>query len=324
MNLQNERLRHMVQKSASGQTAATELNKALARVSQLSKEKAILTELSNKLRAELQKAGINVKRPPGYHKMVTSQHASESHTEGNDERVSQAVRGKLDQLERLQYQLTKANINKSNQPTNGSAVDKENQEPESGRSYPLPRHNQGRPVSPPTKLSKAPISEYQSGAKPRKSTVHPKSQTRLPVYIEQSSNSSSSFKAKGKQAALQPPRTTAQRKYVAPPPKSKTRSNVPWMKKREDQTDGDINRQSKGSIADDTRLAQYDDNSLRRSLNSDVRALSTSPRRSLNRSPLRRSAGGFVDSMELGSSIQEVWKLLDNQSPSVDSSTPTN
>lgn len=297
----------MIQKSSPGQAAGSELNKALSRVSQLTKEKAILTELSNKLRSELHKAGVDVKKPPGARGSGQPQGAvPEGHAFASEDKLSDAVRGKLDQLERLQYQLTKAHINKVSEKPSQSAgtenqLSTDDQITRPQHSYPRP-HRSVRPASPPTKLQKHSNlnTRVSASAKPK-----------LPAYIEQSSTTSSSLKAQGHTANLQQHQPSS-KKYIPPAAKSKQKSNLAWIKRGEGGFGGQSKMTDQKTIHDASKLGQVDENSMRRSLNSTGHR-SPSPR-------LRGSA--FIDSMDLGSSIQDVWKLLDNHPPSLSSSTP--
>lgn len=234
--------------NGTGVSGEPELKKAQSRIIQLNKEKSVLTELSNRLRSELLKAGINVKNQPITAAQPTNLPPS---TRTN---VQHAVRGKLDQLEQLQYELTKASINK---PADVN-------------------HDGVRHVSsPPTKQPKTDLTLSTTAQK-------------LPAYADQQSSSGSSFVAKGKPAVLQPSKKPSQnRKYVAPVPKSKLKSNVAWIKSAEPHY-----------TKNDTLVTSANPPSL----------------------ASHEVTGDMVDSMNLGSSIQEVWKLLEDQ-PTLNSDT---
>lgn len=233
-------------KSGTAISESEELQKALAKITQLKKEKAVLTELSNRLRAELSKAGIENKRPVS----TSSAHLHSDHI------VQNAVRSKLDQLEKMQYQLTKADIQ---QAVCNESPPKDNKE----NSFPKPRHSANQ--------------------------VQGKQQ--MPSLIEQHSSGSSSYRPKAKAVALQG-RGASKPKYQAPAPKVKATSNLAWRK----------TLQSKKDATPQTSI----DEAVRRT-NGNV--------------PVRESTGlSALDSLDLGSSIQEVWRLLDEQ-PSINSST---
>ena len=243
-----------------------------------------------------------MKRPPGSGSSSRAQTVNPSnYGKSNENKVSEAVRGKLDQLERLQYQLTKADINQTREPLL-QTDDKENQLPKPTSSFPRP-HRNSRPASPPVKL------QSTTGSKTRiTSDVKPK----VPAYVEQSSTSSSSFKVQGHPAGRQREQSATQ-KYIAPAPKRKQKSNLAWIKKGASGFGSQTRVPDDVDVQEASRLGQLDENSLRQSLNSTGRHKSPSQH-------LRGSA--FIDSMDLGSSIQDVWKMLDNQPPSLDSSAP--
>lgn len=272
--LQNERLRNVIKGKTSGQGKGEELQKALSRISQLNKEKIVLTELSNRLRSELSKAGISLQKPVTARPMI--------HDASTAMKVDRAVRGKLDQLENVQYELMKANIAKSVPP------------PPIANSAKLT--NNRRSASPPTRQEKRPASRGKSNPKPQ----------HLPMFVEQSSTSGSSFKAKGKPVALQTFPSKPTKPYVAPPPRIKPSSNVAWVKGA-GQRSGDKRAnepEEQESISSEAAVADPD---------SVIESPGPADR-------LRQLAVGF-DSMELGSSIQDVWKLLDDHS-SLNSATP--
>lgn len=272
---QNERLRSLIKQDTT-RTEGKDLQNALSRINQLSKEKIVLTELSNRLRAELSKAGIVPSKPS----IVKSSPQCVGHCDSADVapdmRVNQAVRGKLDQLERLQYELTKADISSSAHTTSKTKLARTKQQ------SPLYAHQSKQAV----------VNARVQAEKPY-----------LPEFIDQTSSSGSSFKAKGKAAALQPARSSQSRKFVARVPKVKPKSNVAWVKDSKHKRM--VHDQRNSSTSSVTAVA--DENSIVGSL--------------VGQDTSMRDPSGLIDSMDLGSSIQEAWKILDDQ-PSLNSTNP--
>ncbi|XP_067941631.1 myosin heavy chain, cardiac muscle isoform-like [Watersipora subatra] len=257
-NLQdeNERLRNLLKSGENSSGKGNELTRALSRITQLSKEKIVLTELSNRLRSELTKAGICLTKP---------------HVPSNrlDSKVSRAVSSKLDELENLQYEYMKTNIAQASLTPLHKNASKTN-----------------APGSPPTKQKTKIVLKGKCKGQP----------DHFPHFIEQSSTSSSSFKAKGKpihpQSRLRKPSNV----YEAPSLKTRQKSNIAWMKSSAAKADPKV-RESVSVVA-----------------------VEDQPNSSAE--PLRRDVhDSALDSIELGSSIQDVWKLLDEQ-PSLNSNTP--
>lgn len=271
--LQNARLRQMVKDKADGITKGDELQKALSRISQLNKEKMVLTELSNRLRSELTKAGISLQKPPSASSNIPRDIR-------RDTRVSSAVQGKLDQLEKAQYDLMKARIAQS---------------PRSPTSPPKSPNNI-QAASPPTKQTKRQSAESKLRGKNQK----------LPTFVEQTSTSGSSFKAKGSAAIMRASRLKPSRGYVAPLPKSKPSSNVAWVKSSNRKPQYQIANEFDDLDSLSSQTAVVDPNSLAKSPSQGQRS---------------HDINGMLDSLELGSSIQDVWKIIDDQA-SLNSSTP--
>ncbi|KAK6188076.1 hypothetical protein SNE40_004338 [Patella caerulea] len=90
------------------------LRKAVKHITQLAKEKQQLIEVCNRLRGELKKAGITQTTPTVSTGFPTNQiplnQLSNSLTSHNPSRVTQESLNKLNQLEKLQYQLTKQEL----------------------------------------------------------------------------------------------------------------------------------------------------------------------------------------------------------------------
>lgn len=236
---------------------SAELSRALAKITSLSKQKAVLTELSNRLRSELLRAGINTRQlsspvnPSGVDPPVIS-----------DAMGSEAAASKLDQLEQLQYKLAKEGM-KQHIMQNPSKNNKE---------------NLFQPDTIPTKISN------KKGA--------------MPSAVDLSSNSDSTMKPKSKPSVLQP-RAPKSRLYQAPTPAVKPRSsNVPWIKTKKNDTSS--NRKSIASTLEPAEQKAH------------TKHVQTG-------TIMQSAPSAVLDSMDLGSSIQEVWNFLDEQ-PSVASS----
>ncbi|XP_050401525.1 coiled-coil domain-containing protein 57 [Patella vulgata] len=90
------------------------LRKAVKHITQIAKEKQQLIEVGNRLRGELKKAGITQTTPAVSTGYATNQvpfnQLSNSLTSHNPSRVTQESLNKLNQLEKLQYQLTKQEL----------------------------------------------------------------------------------------------------------------------------------------------------------------------------------------------------------------------
>ena len=266
-------MRSLIKEKSDGLDKGDELPKALSRISQLNKEKIVLTELSNRLRAELSKAGIDMRKP------ATSVARPGSNVPPGST-VNRTIPRKLDELENRQYELMRANITKSSK--------------ESARTS-GPRDSQSKTDnSPPTKQGKASVTR-------KGGQYH-----QIPRFVEQTSSSGSSFKAKGEPIHLQHSRIKAKDAYKAPPLKNKPKSNVAWVKDKLPKVKDQTVLKSDDVEDDSTEAAVADPNSVLQSTEQRDRS---------------QILTGVLDSMDLGSSIQEVWKLLDDQ-PSLNSTTP--
>jgi len=232
VSLQITRLRGLLTR-ATPEMASSELDKANKKITQLTKEKAVLTELSNRLRADLLAVGMDPRKPGPSHSYPNPPPANKPPT-------SDLIKNKLDEIEKLQYDVTRKEIRKA-------AEIKENKQ-------------SIRPSSPPTKLP----SRKQPGRAVTGRT--------LPAAVEHSSTTSdSSLKAKGKPSKLQA-RVGPSERYKAPPPNRKPLSNLGWHADRQRQ---EVNRMS------DTVISEVTDSSL------------------------------------VGSSLQDVWNILDQEEPSM-------
>lgn len=235
----------------------------MAKVASLNKQKAVLTELSNRLKSELLRAGIYTPQPgpAGNPRLVNSAISVQEAGLGG-----RPVIGKLDQLEQLQYKLAKKGIQQSlaQNPTRNN------------------KENEPQPIS------------YTS------KTVRKKEA--MPAAVDLSSNSDSTMKPKTKSSVLQP-RFTKTKTYQAPAPATKPKpSNVPWIKAK--KTDASTNAKTSGNSVE-----RVEDTEARKSRAEVENVTQSVP-------------SGLLDSMDLGSSIQEVWNFLDEQ-PSVASSNPS-
>lgn len=235
----------MVKTGASTETEGEKLQKAYARITRLTKENAVLTELSNRWKSELLKSGYHVKRPG----VETSQSPNRLTQPPPSNPITSPSKKpnatKLDKLEELQYQLTKKGFNHQNKKSDSEKLDSE--------------------LGPKIATSK----------------------TAVPSIIDSTSTSGSVLMPLAKPSNMAT-RTKKPAKYQVPPPVvSKLKSNVAWIPKEKPT-----------SSSPDPPISK----------------LSNSNAKGEGRESL-----GVIDSMDLGSSIQEVWRLLDEQ-PSLGSS----
>ncbi|CAH1794612.1 unnamed protein product [Owenia fusiformis] len=83
------------------------LGAAVKQIGQLAREKQQLTELGNRLRAQLNKAGVSLPSPP---KPKPSAPAIQPWSTGGDVNINQAVKNRLKQLEKMQYDVTRQQL----------------------------------------------------------------------------------------------------------------------------------------------------------------------------------------------------------------------